>query len=232
MNVPNANLIKTTAAAVTAAVVLTVSGMASAADLGSGPRQPPLEPYSYVSPLDTARWSGAYLGLNYGYATGQSAVTGGSGLFSLDQSGGVGGVYGGYNWQLGNLVLGLEAELGTGNYDGTTGTGAGLVSSQLNTLAGVRARAGVLLSPAFLVYATGGFAWGDMDFTANTVTQTDWIGGYQIGAGTELNVAGPWTLRLEYLYTDLDSQTLTHSGVTNTYDPDFHTIRAGVSFKF
>lgn len=232
MNVSNANLIKTTAAAVTAAVVLTVSGMASAADLGGGPRQPPQEPYSYVSPLDTARWSGAYLGLNYGYATGQSAVTGDSGLFSLDQSGGVGGVYGGYNWQLGNIVLGLEAELGTGNYDGTTGSGAGLVSSQMNTLAGVRARAGVLLSPAFLVYATGGFAWADMDFTANNITQTNWISGYQIGAGTELNVAGPWTLRLEYIYTGLDTQTFSQGGVTNTYDPDFHTIRAGLSFKF
>lgn len=215
-----------------AAVVLLASGAAGAADLGGGPRQPPPEPYAYVSPLDTPRWSGAYLGVDLGYATGQTDVTGGSGLFSIDQSGAIGGVYGGYNWQLGNLVLGLEADLGTGNFDGTSGTGAGAVSSQLNTLAAARARAGVLLSPAFLVYATGGFAWGDMDFTANNVTQSDWIGGYQIGAGTELNVAGPWTLRLEYLYTGLDSETVTTGGVTNTYEPDFHTVRAGVSFKF
>ncbi len=208
------------------------AGLAHAADLGGGPRQPPPEPYAYVSPLDTARWTGAYIGLGFGYASGQTNVSGDSGIFSIDQTGGVGAVYGGYNWQLGNLVMGLEAELGTGNYDGTSGTGAGLVSSQLNTLATARARAGILLSPAFLVYATGGFAWGDMDFTANSLTQSEWLQGYQIGAGTELNVAGPWTLRLEYLYTDLDSQTLTHGGVTNTYEPDFHTVRAGVSFKF
>ena len=90
----------------------------------------------------------------------------------------------------------------------------------------------MLLSPAFLVYATGGFAWADLDITANNITQTDYFGGYQVGAGTELNVAGPWTLRLEYLYTDLDSQSLTHGNVTNTYDPDSHLVRGGVGFKF
>lgn len=216
------------------AAVVSASGIASAADLGGRawePRSPAPEP-TYVSPLDTARWTGAYLGISAGYGYGLSGVSGDQGAFNLDQSGGLGAVYGGYNWQLGNFVLGLEAELGKGYYDGTTGEGAALVSSQLNTLASARARAGVLLSPAFLVYATGGFAWGDLDYTANGITQTDWISGYQIGAGTELNVAGPWTLRLEYLYTDLDAQTFNHGGVANTYDPDFHTIRAGVSFKF
>lgn len=216
-----------------ALLVLTAGASAHAADLGGAPRPlPPAEPYSYVSPLDTARWTGAYLGLSAGYATGSAAVTGDLGTFDINQTGGVAAVYGGYNWQLGNLVLGLEAELGTGNYDGTNGAGAAAVSSQLNTLAAARARAGILLSPAFLIYATGGLAWADMDFTANSLTQTDWISGYQVGAGTELNVSGPWTLRLEYLYTDLDSQTYSQGGVNSTYDLDFHTVRAGLSFKF
>lgn len=207
-------------------------GSVLAADLGGGPKPPPPEPYGYASPLDTARWTGAYLGISYGYADGVSKVSGGSGNFDLDQNGSIGSVYGGYNWQLGRIVLGLEADLGTANYNGDEGQGAGRVSSELNTLASVRARAGVLLTPAFLVYGTGGFAWGDMDFTANKITQSEWLGGYQLGAGTELNVAGPWTLRLEYLYTDLDTQTITHGGITNTYEPDFHTVRAGVSYKF
>jgi outer membrane immunogenic protein len=214
------------------AVVSMANGFAAhAADLYGGPRQPPPEP-TYVSPIDTARWSGAYLGIAYGYSDGISTITGGSGNFDLDQSGGLGSIYGGYNWQFGRIVAGLEAEIGTGTYDGSVGSGAGLVSSELNTLAAIRGRVGYLLSPAFLLYGTAGFASADMDFKANTISQSDWISGYQVGAGTELNVAGPWTLRLEYLYTGLDSQTLTHGGVTNTYEPDFHTVRAGVSFKF
>ena len=232
MTVTKTKIINAVVAPLTIAALVCASGLARAADLGGGPRYPAPEPNSYVSPLDTARWTGAYLGLSYGYADGLSSVSGGSGTFDLDQSGGIGAVYGGYNWQLGRFVMGLEGELGTGNTDGSTGIGAAQVSSELNSIAAIRGRAGVLLSPAFLVYATGGYAWADMDFKANTITQSDWIGGYQVGAGAELNVSGPWTLRLEYLYTDLDSQTLTHGNVTNSYEPDFHTVRAGVSFKF
>jgi outer membrane immunogenic protein len=215
-----------------AAALLGVANAANAADLGGGPRGPAPEPYQYVSPLDTARWTGAYAGVSFGYADGLSTVSGSAGNFDLDQSGGIGTIYGGYNWQLGRIVLGLEGDIGTGNYDGTRGSGASLVSSELNAIGSLRARAGVLLSPAFLVYATGGFAWGDFDIKANGITQSDWISGYQIGAGTELNVSGPWTLRLEYLYTDLDSQTFTNGGATDTFDPDFHTVRAGLSYKF
>jgi outer membrane immunogenic protein len=232
MTVLKLNSIRAGAASVTTVAVLTATGLASAADLGGGPKLPPPEPNAYVSPLDTARWTGAYLGLSYGYATGDTAVTGAGGNSQIDQTGGIGTLYGGYNWQLGNIVLGLEGDVGTGNYGGSEGNGANEVSADLNTIASARARAGVLLTPAFLVYATGGFAWGDFDIKSNGVTQSDWLSGYQIGAGTELNVSGPWALRLEYIYTDLDSQTLTTGGATNTFDPDFHTVRAGVSFKF
>ena len=40
------------------------------------------------------------------------------------------------------------------------------------------------------------------------------------------------SLRLEYIYTDLGAERVVHGGQLNSYDPDFHTVRAGIAFKF
>jgi outer membrane immunogenic protein len=205
-----------------------------AADLGGWtPRGgPPPEP-TYSSPLDTARWTGAYLGVAGGYSFGDTDVLSGDiNVLSLDQSGGVGWVYGGYNWQIGNFVAGLEADIGTGSLGGSEGAGLTEIAADLNYMGSIRGRAGVLLTPAFLVYGTAGYAWSDMDISARGVSAAETFSGYTVGVGTELNFSGPWSLRLEYLYTDLGAETLTRGGIAETYDPDFHTIRAGVSFKF
>lgn len=125
-------------------------------------------------------------------------------------------------------MFGVEADIGTGDVSDSRGG----VSSDLNVMGSVRARAGALVSPGFLVYATGGFAWADYDLAAAGNTTSETFTGYQIGAGTELMMSQNWGLRLEYLYTDLSEETVTTGAVTNTYDPDFHTLRAGLTFKF
>ena len=97
----------------------------------------------------------------------------------------------------------------------------------------VRARVGFLVTPSFLAYATGGVAFGRTDIALAGGDRTrDWQTGYQVGLGTELKLNANWALRLEYLYTDLGDKTFTHSGLTNKFDTDFHTLRAGVTFKF
>jgi outer membrane immunogenic protein len=216
-----------------AAALAALSLPTQAADLGGWtPRSPAPEPYD-ASPLDTARWTGAYLGIAGGYTFGDIDVSnGGINVQSFDQSGGTGWLYGGYNWQFGRIVAGLEADIGTGSISGSEGSGPGLVGADLNYEGSLRGRAGFLLAPQFLVYGTAGFAWSDMDISLANTSASEIFSGYTIGAGTELNFAGPWTLRLEYLYTDLDAETITRGGTSSTIDPDSHTLRAGVSFKF
>ena len=99
--------------AVLAAVAMTVVPPAYAADLGRPAVTP--EPYEY-RPVEYGRWNGFYLGLTYGYATGWTDVANGGSAFDIDMTGGNGTMFAGYNWQFGNAVAGLEADIGIGSF--------------------------------------------------------------------------------------------------------------------
>lgn len=220
-------------ASVLAAAVTAIAQPALSADLGGSPYRPlDGSPRANYRPLDIERWTGLYFGGTLGYGFGATEVRGGSGAFDLDANGGVGTLFAGYNWQSGRAVLGLEADIGTGYLDDSVGAGLGLVSSDLNVMGSFRARAGYLVTPAFMVYGTAGLAAASFDFRANGSTASETLLGYQVGAGTELAITPNWSMRMEYIYTDFGPESINHAGLTNTYDPDFHTVRAGFSFKF
>lgn len=206
---------------------------AIAADLGRPYSPPPRDARVQVRPLQIERWTGFYFGAGIGYGFGTTGVDGASGSFSFDSDGVLGTVFAGYNWQVGGAVLGLEADIGTGNLGGS-GIGAqGAIVHDVNTLGSIRARAGVLATPNLLLYATAGFAWADTSFRVSSgAEQSQTFTGYQLGLGSELMIAPQWTLRLEYIYTDLSKDGLTSGGFANQFDPDFHTVRAGIAFKF
>ena len=209
--------------------VLAIAGPAMAADLG-GARRPAVtpEPFEYREPANFERWTGLYFGLTYGYGTGWTDVTGDSGAFDISTTGGIGTAFAGYNWRAGNAIYGLEADIGAGNLAGSENG----VETDLNALGSVRGRLGYLVTPDFLLYGTAGLAWANLDVSTNGDTQSNTFIGYEVGGGTELKFTDPWALRLEYVYTDLSSETLDNNGVSNAFDPAFHTIRAGLSYKF
>ncbi len=180
-------------------------------------------------PVAFERWSGFYLGGGLGYTAGSVGVTGSSGNFEVDQDGLNGNLFGGYNWQFGSTVAGLEADIGLGNFGSSTNG----VKADVNVLGSLRGRLGVLATPQTLLYATVGLAWADYDFKAtgaNTVSDT--LYGWTLGAGVEYMFAPQWTMRLEYNYTDLGSNRIDQGPVINKYEPEFHTVRAGIAFKF
>lgn len=221
--------LKTTVAGVlvTCTCLTAAVSQVSAADLGGDPN-----PYPAPMPpprLDIERWTGFYLGGALGYGWGDGEAGGDIGSFSFDQSGLLGSLYAGFNWQMGRAVLGVEADIGTGDF----GADTSVLNSSLNVIGSLRGRAGFLLTPALLVYGTAGVAWADMDFkVVGDSTQSETFFGYQYGAGAEMAVSDNVSLRLEYIYTDLDAEQLVHAGSTNVYEPDFNTVRAGISFKF
>jgi outer membrane immunogenic protein len=200
---------------------------AAAADLGRGPAVS-AQPFEQHAAYGAYRWSGFHIGLTYGYASGWTDVDFAGSAFDIDTTGGNGSIFAGYDWQIGNVIAGFEADIGTG----TLGGSENAMSTELSSLGSIRGRLGYLVSPAFLVYATAGFAYADFDVSANSDSQSETFTGYQIGGGSELRFSEPWSLRLEYVYTDLDPETLDHNGLANTYEPDFHTVRAGISYKF
>ena len=146
----------------------------------------------------------------------------------------IGGAQAGYNWQFNNIVTGLEADIqGTatsGNNQNLYGAvafnavnnslAAQSITSQLQYLGTVRGRFGFLAAPTFLLYATGGLAYGGIKsksvvsefFTgANPLTGSNATSysktrvGYTVGAGAEWMFAPNWSAKFEYLYYDLGS---------------------------
>lgn len=222
------------AAALLAAMTIVVPAVApaSAADLGGAPARRPRDVPEY-RPLEIERWTGFYIGGTAGYSWGEGRATGAVGSIPFDQDGFTGTILAGYNWQIGSTVLGLEADIGTGNMSARTSTVAGTLKNDLNAFGSFRGRAGFLVTPAMLLYGTAGLAWANMDVGfENAARNSETFWGYQVGAGAEWMMSRNVSLRLEYIFTDLERERVTHSGLTNTYDPDFHTVRAGISFKF
>lgn len=174
--------------------------------------------------------------------------------YSADDDSFAGGGHVGYNRAFGAIggnvfVLGAVADLsfadvskGGGIRDGANTLG---VRQELDYLATVRLKAGLGLD-RFLVYGTGGVAFGEVETTfVDTLfldaSTSDTRVGYAVGAGTDYALTDNLLLGVEYLYTDLGSddtsrvvplgagRTLT---TTSNEDFDFHTVWAKASFRF
>lgn len=127
------------------------------------------------------------------------------------------GVKGGYDWQFGNVVMGVVGEAARTNVQDSvtafsTTPAAYTMNRELKGLLAARARVGYAMGDT-LPYVTGGYAYGDMDRsfqttnTANTfttVSDDEGSHGWQAGAGIEHKVTPDLSLGLEYLYTRLD----------------------------
>jgi outer membrane immunogenic protein len=198
------------AAAMLAACVSTVQ----AADLGYS------RPYTVNQPLNAFSWAGPYLGGNIGYAWGgvNNSLTKPSGV-----SGGVGG---GYNWQTGNVVFGVEGDL---NLSGASDTFAPYKFSNpwFGTL---RGRVGYALNNV-LLYGTGGLAFGELRGETFFLSESHTNPGWTLGAGVEFAFAPKWSAKVEYLYVDLANSNFTITGgASNGYH--FGVLRAGVNYHF
>ena len=138
------------------------------------------------------------------------------------------GIRAGYDWQFGNFVVGAIGDwnvvnIGTDVSAFSTTPASYTFTRDLKSVAAIRGRAGYAFDTS-LVYATGGWAWGDMDRsfsttnTANTFTAAEYDdpNGYQIGAGYEVklnNMMGNnWSVGIEYLWTQLEDDSVVAVG--------------------
>ena len=188
-----------TAASVAASLVVfsALPAIGHAADLNGAP---PGRMYEPIAPrLDIERWTGFYLGAGVADSFGSTRFRNTPATGDIADRGWLGFVYAGYNWQIGRAVLGVEADVGSGSPKGSTTIGGSLANFDTKVEGSLRARAGFLVTPAFLVYGTGGFAWSNADLAINGSTMHQTFTGYQVGLGSELMLQQNWTLRLEYL---------------------------------
>jgi outer membrane immunogenic protein len=188
---------------------------AQAADLNYGSRAP----YTVNQPLNAYSWAGPYIGGNLGYAWG-----------SVDNnptkpSGVSGGIQGGYNWQSGPFVFGLEGDIQITGADDTFAPWK-FSNPWFGT---VRGRAGYAFNNIYL-YGTGGLAFGELRAETFGLSETHTNAGWTVGAGAEFGLVQNWTAKIEYLYVDLSNSNFSITGASNGYR--FGVVRAGVNYHF
>jgi len=183
-------------------------------------------------------WSGFYIGGNLGAGWNHGTVSDSAGYVNWGANNSttfVGGGQAGFNWQINNVVVGIEGDFdwfaNNNNSGGGTltpaGAGAGLGALGAGVIQGsnngrwlttVTGRLGVVGWDHFLFYGKGGGAWvGSNNLTLTNLTTGGSVSigngntntGWTAGAGVEWMFAPNWTTRLEYDYVGLSSKSIT-----------------------
>ncbi len=207
-----------------AALGLVAAGAASAADLPS--RKGPVAAPVYMPPAFS--WTGFYVGANAGYGWGNVNANGFANVGDLD--GFVGGGQIGYNYQMGQFVVGLEADLQ--GADLSSGNNLGLLNVKTDYFGTVRARAGVAFD-RFMPYITGGWAYGNVKTSIPAIgfsSDRSHTGGFAVGGGLEYAVTNNIIAGVEYLYVDLGEKNI--AGAGTKVGTDFSVVRARLSYNF
>ena len=245
--------------------------MASAADL---PRKAPV----YTPSPPVFSWTGFYVGGNVGwgwlrdkgetFCVNPFGVLNGPGCSAQTATGDqiradgfIGGAQAGYNWQINNWVLGVEADFQGANIKGSiaapirlVGPGIPIVvaienaNEKLEWFGTVRGRLGIAVDRV-LIYGTGGFAYGHVKVDQNSVpvpgpgpflfpssasvTKTGWTA----GGGIEWAFAAKWLAKIEGLYYDLGSLASAGSAangfmVGKNFDVRGGIARLGLNYRF
>ncbi|TPI41953.1 porin family protein [Mesorhizobium sp. B3-1-9] len=182
------------------------------------------------APVASWYWAGAYVGVNAGAGLGTFKHP----VFNLsyDETAGgfLGGIQAGYNWQSGRAVYGVEADFQGSAVEGFY-TQFKLADTTVGWFGTLRARVGYTPVDRILVYGPAGLAYGHVrtDLLNGIIGSSKTKAGWTIGAGAEYALNANWTVKTEYLYTDFGQSTI----IPNfRNDIAFHTVRAGLNYKF
>jgi outer membrane immunogenic protein len=250
------------------------------AALGSAPTlAADLGPRAYTkAPVMVERmssWQGFYIGGNVGYGWGdgktdfsflpsEAKFPDANTSLNSNSRGVIGGAQIGYNWQTGFVVAGFETDIQGSGIKGNGAKQALLFPSlapvpnslltaneKLSWFGTARARLGISVTPAFLLYGTGGFAYGQVENSANaqynkgvdnfpaSVNKTRL--GWTAGAGGEWMFAPGWSAKFEYLHVDLGKSSAIADDaplpdppaqVGYTWRTQENIVRAGVNYHF
>ena len=245
-------------ASLTAAAMM---GSTYAADLPH--RAPP--PAPYVPPVPIFTWTGFYIGVNAGAAfrvhnnfDDNNFFPGVNPLFFVNNNNNrnntrfIGGGQAGINWQINQFVLGIEGDgqaLVGNNNNNNNFFGFGNNVDNTRFLGTVRGRAGIAFD-RFLIYGTGGVAFGTgprIDnfnpfllgvspfFFNNNNNRDNWLVGYAVGAGIEWAFYNNWSIKAEYLYTDIRRTDNNNNFFFNNNDlfrERNHIVRVGLNYRF
>jgi outer membrane immunogenic protein len=240
-------------------LVLIPVGSAFAADMPV--KAPPLP---YTAPPS---WTGLYFGgeIGGGWATEQvtvvtnppaAAFPPGTVFNPVDDSGILGGLYAGYNYQINQIVVGIDGDYTWAGLKGTA-TDISIVngdiaheSNAINWISTVTGRLGYATNN-WLLFVKGGWAWAGFSATSTTntpggafvasTTSSGTRDGWTLGGGLEWKFAAHWSGKVEYDYVKFDTATFSINeindvGVMSTpirsATSSLNMLKAGVAYHF
>lgn len=153
----------------------------------------------------TPNWTGVYGGVQLGYADIDTNVSGSNDGF-------IGGLTGGYDYDLGNFVIGGGIDYDFADISVANG------AANVENVFRAKLRGGYKVGNG-LIYGTGGYAMAETDVLGSE-------DGYFIGAGYEHLVTENFSVGGELLYHEFDN----FSGTT--VDVDATTLQVRGTFRF
>ena len=267
-------MLRVRCAALAAVTVLGFGSIASAADM---PVKMPVKAPIVVYDQWVGPYAGVNIGYSWGSwsATNTQAV-GPLGIFNFESTtaspkvnGILGGVQAGYNWRLApQWIWGIEGDVQiTGEKASETWTdpeGGNIIIENFVPRVGgpatlssewkfpwfgtLRLRAGYNPAENWLLYVTGGLAFGESKYSFNfsqpgttpstyALSQTSTNVGFAVGGGAEIKLDRHWSVKAEYLYVDLGTRTINTTDIDGapfsvSYRVRDHIGRIGLNYFF
>jgi outer membrane immunogenic protein len=249
-----------------AATALLIAGVgaASAADVPMPVKAPPAAAYNWAG-----FYIGGDAGYGWGRSTTEAHLLPGTGGLirrahnKFDMNNWIAGGQIGYNWQQANWIFGFEADAQATGEKGRLsflcsaacifippGSSTAL-NQKLEWFSTLRSRTGYAFFPTAMWYLTGDVVFAGIRsdtsyFVPNvgtgTGSRTTTRAGWTLGTGTEFQLVGNWTGKVEYLYMDLGHFTFgdvfpfpaASAGTRINYNSHLtdHILRAGVNYRF
>jgi len=203
------------------------------------------QPITKAPIMASYNWSGFYIGGHLGGGWGEKdwVAVGFGPLGAHDVDGFIGGGQVGINYQVGALVLGIEADFSwadlKGSHVDTVFGGNNLTN--VDWFGTVTGRIGYAWDRT-LLYVKGGGAWAHDKYTITSgglffagANDTNW--GWTIGGGLEYGMTPNWSLKLEYNYLSFDTNRVTFVPVAGApfdrdVDQNIHVLKAGINYRF
>jgi len=246
------------------AIAWAVASASYAADL-------PLKAPPKIETAYGTGWTGFYLGgqVGYGWASSTQTNVEGTGAFlagtvqnAVTPSGPLGGVYGGYNYQMSQWLVGIDADFswasltgGNGTDSSNTGIAGGRTSvatQRVKSLGTVTGRFGYIFYNNWLWFGKAGWAWSswnggstvtrnDTGVVTTTGTNSTNRSGWTVGTGAEWAFAPHWSAKFEYDYVkfntvNYNTTDTTPAGVVTTPARSatsfMNVMKVGLAYRF
>ena len=191
-------------------------------------------------------WSGFYAGVHAGAVDSATTMRDDhytvldaeGGTFFTNDLTGLFGIHGGYNWQEGNPILGVEMDYSwtdagrSRQFDGTDH----IASSQIDGFGSLRGRAGLALDNAH-IFVTAGVGYVDATVNAqdsfpNQFVERDDFYAFVAGVGAEVKLRSDVSARLEFSHYMFDNESTTCIDCVESqvFGGSLNMLRAGLTY--